>query len=137
MGIGEMITVDRPVGMFPQIYEGLYLRFTYSETVDGKIIDQVKDCPLRNFERVGNGQFISVRIDNNENCKVFGRNRNSPMLSVMNDIRMSFRYKKGTDKRNWKGDVLDRATEETYYSPIGFNGKFMIRGYRWGNELVK
>lgn len=136
MDIGQETKIDHPVGKFQEIYEGLALKFTYRQERNGVIENKEVLCPLKNFARVGQGQRISVRIENNASCDLFGSGRNSPMLSMVNNISFPIKYKTGKDVVNWKGDVIEHHTDGTYVPPVGFGGKISIRGYQIANQSL-
>ncbi|MGE5085782.1 MAG: hypothetical protein ACM3MG_05730 [Bacillota bacterium] len=136
MDIGKETKIDHPVGKFQEIYEGLALKFTYRQERNGVIENKEVLCPLKNFSRVGQGQRISVRIENNAGCDLFGPGRNNPMLSMVNNISFPMKYKTGKDVVNWKGDIIEQHLEATYVPPVGFGGRISIRGYQITNQSL-
>lgn len=129
-GLSRMRKHERPVGQFNEIYEGLTLKFTIAsyEKTETKFLEV--SCPLRYFQREGNGDSLTVRIENQPGCEIFKKNQNLPILHIKNEIQFPKKYKTGTDKVNWKGEVLQRHSEETFSPKIGFGGTLRIRGYR-------
>lgn len=132
----EMRKVERPIAQFKEIYEGLTLKFTVAsydpDKHESKIIDVT--CPLRFFQREGNGDSLTIRIENKPGCEIFKKNQNQPILHIKNDIHFPRKYKVGTDKINWKGEVLQWHTEEIFKPRIGFGGTLRIRGYRINSQ---
>nr|WP_295902677.1 hypothetical protein [uncultured Bdellovibrio sp.] len=128
--LSRMRKVERPVGQFKEIYEGLTLKFTVAtyEKNETKFTDVI--CPLRYFQREGNGDSLTVRIENQPGCEIFKKNQNLPILHLKNDIQMPRKFRTGVDKVNWKGEVLQRHSEEIFNPKIGFGGTIRIRGYR-------
>ncbi|WP_413944547.1 hypothetical protein [Bdellovibrio sp. HCB-162] len=128
--LSRMKKVERPVGQFKEIYEGLTLKFTVAtyDRNETKFTEVV--CPLRYFQREGNGDSLTVRIENQPGCEIFKKNQNLPILHIKNDIQIPKKFKVGVDKVNWKGEVLHRHSEDTFSPAIGFGGTIRIRGYR-------
>ncbi|MGZ3769338.1 MAG: hypothetical protein ACXVCP_08420 [Bdellovibrio sp.] len=133
----KFVKVDKPTAKFEEIYNGLILKFTFNQIENGKSVFKNIDCPLKIYQREGFGQKISVRIENQPGCEIFGHeNQNNPMLHLKNGINFPVTYKKGRDVKNWKNEITESHTTDTYYPSVEFGGTLTIRGYKIGNQLI-
>ncbi len=114
--------------------EGLALQFTGADPA-GQPMSVT--CPLRAFDREGDGKSLRLRIKSSPGCPLFeGNSSPSLMLHLINKIRPEIAYREGRETRTWDGRVLETPREKTYVPEIGFAGTLSIRGYGFGVQNV-
>jgi hypothetical protein len=119
-----------PVGQMTELFEGLALLFTWT---DSKGLKQQRSCELSIFNREGDGRSLLIRLEDQEKCGVFSESRgHTPMLHLVNHISKPVSYRAGRDVSQWDGKVLEAAIHRIFVPEVGLAASVMIRGYGFG-----
>jgi hypothetical protein len=122
--------VVSPVGQLSELFEGLKVRFTWS---DGLGVSRSQDCALKGFVREGNGRSLMVRLEDQPSCSIFHESQGrSVMLHLMNDIHAPLVYRSGRDVVMWDGRVVESSTLKEFIPEVSLSAAVTIRGYGFG-----
>jgi hypothetical protein len=135
--------IDSPNGTVQQLFEGLKIKFTWSDATKGSASEEKSEtaqsmvCSISQFQRIGDGKSLILRIDNTPACPVFARvGKANPMISIINAIQYPQNYRSGSLVKKWNGEVADTTKTETYFPKVEFAGTISIRGYEFGSGLL-
>jgi hypothetical protein len=130
----SFVRLDQPIGRLQEIFEGLFLKFTYLE---GSRPAEVL-CPLKIFPRKGDGRGLVVRLENRPDCRPFGSAfSTAPIVHLVNRIHFPVHYLKGVKRAWYDGKVDSEPMPDIYYPRVELAASVSIRGYAFTSGPIK
>lgn len=125
---------DNPMGQFAQVFDGLYLVFTFKEETSEGPKDRQIECPLSLFHRHGDGRSLKVILENRPTCEIFGKNKTNPLMFFRNGIQFPMNYKEGVETLDWQGNQSSNVQVKSFMPEIKFGGVLKLRGLGFISE---
>jgi hypothetical protein len=125
--------ITSPDGQMNELFDGLAFQFRFTDQRTRKIV--IKECPLSDFPREGDGSMLSMRVQNTPSCSPFTNvEGETPMLYLVNHISFPENYLSGARVTRWDGTLISTPVSNTFYPKVDFAGTISIQGYSFESE---